>query len=331
MKKYDCLNELSLAKSVCIIGHINADPDALSSMVVFKEFLKDCFKIKKVDLYSECESVSDALLEILGKHKLITSLESAPQKTYDACVVLDCPNIDRLGCFNFLFTNARSTFLIDHHATNLYQANHNIVEIVSSSCEIVYKIFKHFKYTLSKEQKGKLYAGIITDTNNFSVGKFNEKTFKICSDLAQFIDKIAIYNAFFSNNSLKTMQLLAIAIENITSFEHNQIIITHITHEEAKKLKATHDDLCKLVNKLATINTAKMICFLEPRDNHYYASMRAKEGFDVSIIAKKYGGGGHVGAAAFASEHSLKITEQIVLTEFRKQVQHIKLPNKKLF
>ena len=331
MKKYDCLNTLIGTKSVCIIGHVNADPDALSSMVVLKDILKSVFKISKIDLFSDSPVIGDNLLEILGSNKLYTNLSEIRVKKYEVCVVLDSPNLDRLGCFKFLYNNATKTINIDHHATNLAIAQTNIIENSSSCCEIVYNIAKHFKYSLSTEQKGKLYAGIITDTNNFTVGNFDDKTFKICSDITKNIDKKAIYNAFLSNNTLKTMQLLSLAINNIASFNHNQIIISHISHEEAKQQKATHEDLCKIINQLATINTAKLTCFIEPRDNHYYVSMRAKESFDVAKIAKVHGGGGHIGAAAFLSNLSLKETEQLILTEFREQLSSVKPKFKRIF
>ena len=45
MTKYSQLEELKNAKSVCIISHIDPDADALSSMVVFRDFIKSHFKI----------------------------------------------------------------------------------------------------------------------------------------------------------------------------------------------------------------------------------------------------------------------------------------------
>jgi len=331
MKKYECLNSLSGAKSICIIGHINADPDALSSMVVLRELIKHTFKTHRVDLFSESPSINENLLAIIDENKLYTNQDNLRIKNYDVCIILDSPNLDRLGCFKFLYTNAKQTINIDHHATNLSIAQINIIENRSSCCEIIYDIAKHFKYPLSTKQKGKLYAGIITDTNNFTVGNFSNKTFKICADLTKNIDKTAIYNAFLANNSLKTLQLLSLAINNIASFDHNQIIITHISIDEAKKHKATHDDLCKIVNQIATINTAKLICFIEPRETSYYVSMRAKEGYNVAQIAKTHGGGGHIGAAAFMSKLSLKETEQLILTEFRNQLFKVKPQIKKIF
>lgn len=331
MKSYDILNSLQKTKSVCIIGHINADPDALASMVVFKDLLKNIFEISQIDLLSDTQIINEGLLAILCSNELFANLNDVKNKNYEACIVLDCPNTDRLGCFKCLFEKSNKTFIIDHHATNLYQAQVNIVENTSSCCEIVYNIAKHFKYKLSNEQKGKLYAGIITDTNNFTVGNYDDKTFKKCSDLCKRIDTKAIYAAFLSNNSLKTMQLLSLAINNISAHENNRIIITHITHEDVNKFQATHDDLCKIVNQISTINTSKMVCFIEPREEKYYVSMRAKEGYNVAEIAKTHGGGGHVGAAAFLTDLTINETKQTILNDFRKQIYHSHPKNKKLF
>lgn len=327
MINYSELNILNNVKSVCLISHITPDPDAISSMVVLGEFIEKHFNVETVDLFAEATNLSDGLLEILDDK----NLNRNTLEKYDIAIMMDAPNIDRLGCFKPLFTNANHRIVIDHHATNNFPGDINIVEICSSTCEIVYSILKEFNFKLSKEQMGKLYAGIITDTNNFVVGEITEKTFNIASEFTNFINREAIYKAFLANNTLKNMQLLSLAIENLSSYEHNQIIITHITLEQAKKYNTTHDNYCGLINKIATINSSKLVCLIEPQDDIFYVSMRAKSDYDVSVIAKKYGGGGHVGAAAFTSTLSLEEIHEIILNEFRTQLTKTKSKKIKLF
>ena len=326
MKTYENLNQLKNTKSVCLIAHIEPDPDALASMVVFRDFLKSYFKIKKVDIFAEHQSMSDNLKEILETVKINPNCSN-----YETAIMMDCPNTDRLGIYKPLFEQAKHKIVIDHHATNNNDGEINIVDICSSTCEIVYSIIKYFRYQLSTAQQGKLYAGIITDTNNFSVGAIKNRTFEIVGEFAENIDREAIYKAFLANNTQKSMQLLSIAIQNIVSFEHGQIIITHITLEDAERHKAQHIDMCGIVNQIASINSAKLICFIEPRNNKYYVSMRAKRGYDVSQIAKSNGGGGHIGAAAYISDKSLKETEQQILQDFRENLSNVKPVTVKIF
>ena len=326
MKTYENLNQLKNTKSVCLIAHIEPDPDALASMIVFRDFLKHHFQIPVVDIFSEHKTRTDSLQEILGE------IEINKQSTfYETAIMMDCPNTDRLGEYKQLFEKAKQTIVIDHHATNNYDGNINIVEICSSTCEIVYSILNYFNYALTSSQQGKLYAGIITDTNNFTVGALTNRTFKIVSNFAENIDRESIYKAFLANNTEKSMKLLSIAIQNIESYENKQIIITHITHEDAKLNLAEHIDMCGIVNQIASINTAKLICFIEPRNNKYYVSMRAKKGYDVSEIAKRHGGGGHVGAAAYISDKSLSNTKQEILEEFNENLTKFKPEKLKLF
>lgn len=326
MKTYEILNQLIKSKSVCIIAHIDPDPDALSSMVVLRDFIKNHFKIKTVDIFAEFQNITNSAKEILGNVPINTNFVE-----YDTAIMLDCPNTQRIGKYVSLFENSKTKIVIDHHATNNYDGDINIVEICSSTCEIVYSILKYFNHKISTENQGKIYAGILTDTNNFTVGAFGKRTFQIASEIAENIEIDAIYRAFLANNTKKTMKLLAKAIENMSSFENDKIIISYITHEQANELNANHVDMCGIVNQIATINTAKLICFIEPRNGAYYASMRAKKNYDVSQIAKNNGGGGHIGAAAFIAKGSLEELINLILDEFKQQLSSVKEKPSKLF
>ena len=316
MKNYNILNILSQSKSVCLISHIEPDADALSSMIVLREFIKKHFKINKVDIFAETQSLPNNLKQILGTVKL-----NKKTSNYHTAIMIDCPNTDRLGCYKNLYENAKLKFSIDHHSSNLKINKYDIVELCSSTCEIIYSILKYFKFPISKSNQAKLYAGLITDTGNFSFGNITDKTFKIASEFNSNINRNEIYKAFFNNNSLKNLQLLSLAIQNITSFDHGKIIISHISKEENANYKANFQDYVGIINKIANINTSLLTCLIETRDDKYYVSMRSKNNLDISSIAKKQGGGGHKCAAAFISSDSLKEIEQFILIEFRKILQ----------
>lgn len=319
MNTYEDLKSLANLDSVCLITHIEPDPDALASMIVLKNLIEKTFNIKRVDVFANNSGLKDNLKEILGE----TILNPEPT-SYSASIMLDSPNAERLGTYKSLYEKSSLKIVIDHHATNNFSGNINIVEVCSSTCEIVYNLAKYFDHNLSNEEKGKLYAGLITDTNNFTVGEISKNSFNMAADITQNINREAIYKAFLANNTLKGMLLLSLAIQNLKSYDHNEIIITHITREKVEHMGAEHMDMCGIVNQIATINNAKLICFIEPRENCYYVSMRAKRDYDVSKIAKENGGGGHVGAAAFESYNNLNEIEELILSEFRKQLKTIK-------
>ena len=59
--------------------------------------------------------------------------------------------------------------------------------------------------------------------------------------------------------------------------------------------------------------------------------MRGRKGSNVANIAKRHKGGGHIGAAAFVSDKNLPEIEQLILTEFRKELKRIPKSKPKLF
>ena len=56
--------------------------------------------------------------------------------------------------------------------------------------------------------------------------------------------------------------------------------------------------------------------------------MRAREGYSVSDIAKKNGGGGHNGAAAFESDLPVSEIENMLTSDFKKILENsVQTPN----
>ncbi len=312
MKSYKKLEKFKNLNSVCLIAHVNPDVDALCSLYVMQEFLTNHFNVKHIDLFAEYETLPSNYLSLLGKLKI-----NVVPKKYDGAIVLDCPNLERLGKFKPLFDKAKLTCVIDHHNTNQIKANINIVEIVSSCCEIIYSIMKAFNYTPTAESKVKIYSGIITDTNNFSVGAVNKRTYNVAGDCIDCVDIEDTYNQYFNTHSLSNMMVLAAAINNIKASENNQILITHITKAEAKKLNVSEMDYIGVSNRMAAIQNNKLMCFIRPQNGQFYVSMRAKKGFDVSAFAKSMGGGGHAGAAAYLANKTLTEIEAEVFKQFK--------------
>ncbi len=315
-KEYEILKSLKPADKVCLIGHSTPDADALCSMSVFYNFLTSQLNITNVDMFSETDQISETYSSIMSQ----SDLNPTP-KTYDYVITLDTSNPILLGKYESLLSTCSNVIVIDHHQTNLKYGKYNIVEICSSTCELIYKILLNFNYHFTDEDYGKIYAGIITDTGNLTVGAISEETFKIAGVCYKNCNGQEIYKHFFSNTTLKTQNLFAKAIQNCNSYEEGKILISHITKQQAQELNAQKDDYMGIVNRLAQTKDSDMVCFIYPKTDLYYVSMRVKKGYDAATIAKKYGGGGHLGAAAFTSEKPISELENIILNEFKNEIK----------
>jgi len=194
MMYQEIFNKIKNSKSICIISHIDPDADAIASMIVLKDFLINHFNIPSVDLFAETNTIQENC-----KILLLNNTINNQSKSYDCSIMLDAPNLDRLGIYKGLFLSTNLKICIDHHNTNQNYGDFNIVEDITSTSEIIYKILETYNYNFSKHNLECIYAGIITDTNNFTTPNIKCSTFEIVSKLIEKIDFINIYNNFFAN------------------------------------------------------------------------------------------------------------------------------------
>lgn len=303
-------------KSICLIGHIDPDPDALASMVAMKEFLSTAFNITDVDLFASCDKVNGELKAILSKTKLNLKI-----KEYDVAIIMDCPNISRVGKYSSLFERAKYTLVIDHHNTNTYFGRDNIVEICSSTCEIIFNLFKEYNINISDRIYERLYTGIITDTMSFTVGAMTKRTFDFAGECLRHCNVEKIYNYFLGSYSAKNIKMRGVAFNNNELYYNNRLALSYITREEQMENSANKDDYIGIVNQMKQIKGVQIATFITPQNDGYYVTMRSMKGIDISVIAKKYGGGGHVGAAAFCTTKSIEEIKQILLKEFKNLIK----------
>ena len=310
------LDKIKDYKSICIIGHIDPDPDALASMVAMKEFIKSAFKNTCVKLYASFNNLSE-------ENKLILSDEqiNSEEKGFDLAISLDCPNLPRLGEYSKFFESAKHTIVIDHHDTNTYFGDDNIINICSSTCEIVYGFFKEYNVDISDKIYERIYTGLITDTMNFTVGAFNKNAFVIASECFPHCNVKKIYEYFLGLFSHKNLKMTGVAFDNTEMYFDNRVAISHISFEEEKNHGSNPNDYVGIVNRINRIERLQIACFIYPKGDTYYITLRGKPAIDVGQIAKKFGGGGHAGAAGFLSKKSINEIKTDLLHEFKKIIK----------
>ncbi len=316
MKTFKSLAKLKKFNKICLIGHYDPDIDALASMCVMADLLQDKFKVKQVDIFADGKNISPKL-----KHTVKPRVINPQKDSYDAVIMMDTPNTPRLGKYEGLFKQTNNKFLIDHHQPGVVEDCTKIIENISSTSEIVFKIAKSVGYKLNSSQMEKLYAGIITDTMNFTVGAFNFQTFNISSAMSKHIDCVGIAKMYTGSYSLKNFQTSALAINNIQSFSNGKIIVSSISKEEYSQRELRPDDMLGIANKLSNIDGCELVAFIYPVEDGYYITMRAIKGLDVSKIAANFGGGGHKGAAGFVSKLELKNIIENVVVAFENELK----------
>lgn len=299
----DIQNLFKNKQNIAIITHTYPDADALSSLVVLKNRLENCFSDaknpKRVDIYSDVLELDELYSPILKNDNL------NGQKVlgnYDLAIGVDCTDPNRFGSFKYIFENAKETLNIDHHDTNTFFADYNFVYKTSSTCELLYLLMAKMQVNMPASMCKLVYAGIITDTNNLTQGNVNDKTYAIINKFIRSgveIDKVQEH--FFKSNTLSKMKLLEKAIHSLRFASDGKLAIMKLNKADYIECDANPDtDTLGIVDYAISLKDAKIaMLILKQEDNTYHISLRSKGQINVGQIARHFGGGGHEHMAAF--------------------------------
>ncbi len=165
------LNELEQG-SICILLHVNADPDALGSAAALSlAFSRMC--IGSVEGLSKNGKQLQKILNI-------DVIEKPDISQYDRIIVVDTASPERLGEYQ---DQLKNPIVIDHHLKgNKWDTDYTYIDDTRSSCaEIIYQILKLGQKEITHKIGLALCAGILTDSGKFNYADSN--TFKIFSNI----------------------------------------------------------------------------------------------------------------------------------------------------
>lgn len=282
--------KLKTLKSAVIFCHMRPDGDAIGSAMGLKRLLSAC----GVHCSVACESV------IPEKFRFLPGTEefSAPADMQaEAFIAVDSSDENRLGKYGELFAKAKKVkFNIDHHVSNTRYADHNYVEDVAATCEIVVRLAEYLGGVRDALTANYLMTGLSSDTGNFAHKNVTADTFRAAAHLAECGADINLiqYN-MFKKQSRERARLFGETMAKIRYFAEGRIAVICVTQEDLKRTGASSDMTEGFIDfPLGVEGVEVAACLLETGDKRFKISLRSKGKANVNEIAAVYGGGGHV-------------------------------------
>lgn len=316
-------------KKFIITSHVAPDGDGIGSELALQALLK---KMGKEALILN-EAKVPKTYHFLPEVEKILSLPEAEkikssgwEKRYDAGVVLDCSNSDRIGGI-LKFIKGKPILNIDHHLDNQNFGEVNWVDTKVSACgEQIYCLICHLIGSprpyhglgspIPKDVATFLYTAILTETCGF---RYNIRlgTHKILSSfVAQGADPEKIARSIYQNVSFSAFKLLGLAIQTVKQTKRNncRICWMKVTKSMYRKSKSSEEDTESFVDYLRTIQGAEIVFILKEMDaKKTKVSLRSIGNIDVQKVAKKFDGGGHKNAAGCTIKDSIENAERKIL------------------
>ena len=285
--------QLNEASSIALISHLDPDGDNLGSLTALS---KSLLNLGKKVYPIEFDKIPENL-------KFLPNLDLFSDNTdinINMIICLDCANYERLGKIDDLFNNAKYRINIDHHQSNEFYGDVNIVKKgYSSTCELVFDLINEINLPIDKEISMSLLTGISTDTGRFLYSATTADTLAKASRLVENgADMMKINELIYQSKKFEA-QLLENEILSKTEIYNDYVAFGFVMTDQLNKYNVEISDIDSVINTFRDTDKIKISVLIKQQtENEYKVSFRSKGNIDVGLIAKNLGGGGHKNAAA---------------------------------
>jgi phosphoesterase RecJ-like protein len=173
------------ARSVLLLCHHNADPDAVCSAYAFQSLLTKYMPNLTVEIGTG-QGISRLSKHILKRIPITVNLQPDVEKA-DVIVLLDTNTTQQLGRLaEKVGKTVAPIIVVDHHAA--HPQTEQIAKLcitneeASSTCEMVYDFYRQVDLKPGLEEAKALFLGITFDTRHFVLAKAS--TFKTIAELS---------------------------------------------------------------------------------------------------------------------------------------------------
>ncbi len=240
--------------------------------------------------------------------------------SFDLLISVDVANSARLGKFEKEFLKHPNTLKIDHHQSAEDFAKENVVKLYSACAVLIYEILNDLKAKITSEVATRLLFGICGDTGIFRYSNTDSLTFEVASKLLSCGANLRfLYDEFFDKKTVPFVKMSSNCLANAELNEKFSYAVLIASKDDYKKfgLPQKNDNLSNISHSYLNCGF-KIAVIKKEQDDAIHLSFRSKKDFDVSVIAEKFGGGGHKNAAA-AEVKNAKI--KTLLPAVRKEIE----------
>jgi phosphoesterase RecJ-like protein len=300
-----------------ITAHETPDGDALGSEYAMLLALRKLGKTARI-LNADPAPKKFAFIDPAGEFEVLVKKEQIPQDVGQyGLFILDVNDINNIGqVATLVLPRVEEYFIVDHHDSETVQLSQNHIEQnASSTCEILYLLFRDMGLELDLPMAQALYMGIVYDTGSFIYPKTTAVTFEIAHELVSMgVDPNRTYVNVYESNSISSLVLMSRVLATLELYYDKQVAVQTMTQDLLREAGASYEESDLLINiPLRSADVRVSIFFKENPEGVKRCSLRSKGNIDVAAIAQSLGGGGHKTAAGFKCVRPFEVMKVEVL------------------
>lgn len=269
-----------------ITAHVNPDGDAIGSALGLQAYLRHQGKTAEVFIDDDLPRYLSFMPGFSG----IKRPDGVDWKP-DFLVVLDT-DIGRIGEVAKCAPGAK-ILNIDHHISNNEKADYLYLAKRSATAEMIFEILEASDAAFPLDVAIPLYVGIATDTGFFRYSNTTPLTMRVAGRLLEAGIRPSDISETLELRPLTVVKGQAAAIDTLELFADGRVAGIFLEKAFADQMEST-DSFIDLIRVIEGVEIAVLIKAVEER--RCRVSIRSK-GINVSEIAVRFGGGGHIRAA----------------------------------
>ena len=299
---------IAASKRILVSGHLSPDGDSLGSMLALARLLRN----------AGYEAYATADLNALGKpgflegvKDLIPVRKLKRQKRFDLFIAVDCASFDRMPPEVRPVAEKLPKLCIDHHVTNDGSfADVSIVDSgASSTGEIIWRIAKWNEWKLDTAIAEALWVAIVTDSGRFAYDSTKPGTMRAAGDLLKHGVRTALINdILYGTFPKKAIELKRIAWRSLHIWKNRKVAEVTLTRDDFREVRGTKadaEDIIEIPRSVIRNEIALFFYQIPDRTKETRCSIRTRGDWDATVLAGKFGGGGHVKAAGCTIKASM--------------------------
>lgn len=297
---------ITKSERVLIATHLDPDGDAIGTQLAFASYVehlgKKLYLVRDGELPYKYRFLS-------GASKIVNAADYKVIPEIDTAIILECPNLARLGKAESFISERVNVVNLDHHQDNSFFGDVNVVDSLASSVgEIAYRYFSHIGFSISDKVAEHLFTAILTDTGRFRFSSTSAETLRAAANLiAAGASPQHINNMVYYNIPPAAIKLVGKVLNEIEFFLDGRLCVLSLTRAMLDETGAGREDSEGLVDyTLYSKGVEVGILLKELGPDQTKLSLRSRDGTDVAQLAGRYGGGGHINAAGCLMKSNLQ-------------------------
>lgn len=291
---------LEHADSLCVVGHLAPDGDALGSMIGLALAARAAGK-EAVASFGDPFVLGDEF-DYLDRSVLVAPGDIPAG--LDLAVVCDTAVLDRLGSAAAAIDNADRVLVIDHHKTGGdVEATMLVDPSAAATTQLVYGLLRRLGWPIPVEAATALYTGLVTDTGRFMYSSTDGEVHAIAGDLLDAgVAPEVVGRHLYEQRPFGYFMAVAKVLGRARLDTDAGLVWSTVTTDDLVEGGIEWqdvDDLIDLVRLAREADTALLLKQFDP--GSVKGSLRSRGAVDVAAIAATFGGGGHHNAAGFTT------------------------------